>query len=70
MKKDLDDITRDRPAVTDSNSEVRRHINLNHLTYCSEWVGGVGEEAGGLRGETMKDKRTESYRNREARQVT
>lgn len=41
MKRDLDDITLDRPAVTDSNSEVRRHINLNHLTYCSEWVGGV-----------------------------
>lgn len=40
MKKGLDDITLDRPAVTDSNSEVRRHINLNHLTYCSEWVGG------------------------------
>ncbi len=53
MKKDSYDITRDRPAVTDSNSEVRRHINLNHLTYCSQWVGGVR----GLRGTEADDER-------------
>lgn len=42
-RKNLDDITRDGHAVTDSNGEVR-NINLNHLIYCSVWLGGVRSE--------------------------
>lgn len=44
-------------TVTDSNSEVRRHINLNHLTYCSGWMGGWG--VGGLGLEGHKESRWE-----------
>lgn len=46
-RKNLDDITRDGRAVTDSNGEVRPSVNRNHLTYCSRRVGGEGGRGGG-----------------------
>lgn len=61
MKKDSDDITLNRPTVTDSNSEIRRRINLNHLTYCSGWVGGWGAQRG-RRWEINEQKVTERER--------
>lgn len=70
MKKDLDDITPHHSAVTDSNSELRLHTNLNHLMYCCRGcVGGGGGRwgrGGHTDGEDEREMNRRSQGNRES----